>query len=117
MPELEATTEAEINAFLGSNGGVAVVDCYATYLFPYRRWCGPCKAIAPYVSQKTTAENVALVKIDVDKSPALSGLYQIEAMPTFLVIKGDAKNVIDKVVGGGQANVDKMVTKASQHKE
>ena len=29
MPELDATTEAEINEFLGKHG-VAVVDCYAT---------------------------------------------------------------------------------------
>ena len=113
MPELEATTEAEVNEFLKNNGGVAVVDCYATYFYPYSRWCGPCKHIAPYVSQKTTAENVPLIKIDVDKAQALSGLYNIEAMPTFLVIQGQASNVVDKIVGGGTQNVDKVVKKVS----
>lgn len=116
MPELEATTEAEVNEFLKNNGGVAVVDCYATYFYIYPRWCGPCKAIAPYVSQKTTAEGVPLVKVDVDKSQALSALYNIEAMPTFLVIQNTAGNVVDRVVGGGQGNVDKVVKKSLELK-
>lgn len=37
-------------------------------------------------------------------------------MPTFLVIKGSWDNVVDRVVGGGKANVDKVFTKAQQNK-
>lgn len=32
MPEIEATSQNEVQSFLDSNGGIAVVDCYATYL-------------------------------------------------------------------------------------
>ena len=30
MPEIEATSSAQVQQFLDANGGIAVVDCYAT---------------------------------------------------------------------------------------
>lgn len=109
MPEIEATTPAEIQQFLDKNGGIAVVDCYAT-------WCGPCKAIAPYVHQKSQNTGMGLVKVDVDKAPEVSSAYKIQAMPTFIVIKGQWNNVIQTVVGGGQGNVDKVFAHANSNK-
>ena len=109
MPEIEATTSAQVQSFLVSNGGVAVVDCYAT-------WCGPCKAIAPYVNQKCESTGIPLVKVDVEKSEELSKAYNIKAMPTFLVIKDQWNNIVETIVGGGQPNVDKAFTKALKSK-
>ena len=57
-----------------------------------------------------------LIKVDVDQSPELSSAYKIQAMPTFLVIKGQWNNVVETVVGGGQGNVDKVVAKAQSSK-
>lgn len=57
-----------------------------------------------------------LVKVDVDKSAELSSTYKIQAMPTFLVIKGKWDNVITSVVGGGQGNVNKVFDAAKSHK-
>ncbi len=104
-----AQTSQQVQEFLDKNGGVAVVDCFAT-------WCGPCKAISPYVHQKNTQTGIPLITVDVDQSEELSTAYKIQAMPTFLVIKGQWNNVVQTVVGGGQPNVDKVYNFAAQQK-
>lgn len=60
-----------------------VVDFHA-------EWCGPCKAMAPALDA-VAAEmkgKVKVVKVDVDKNPAITTKYGIRAMPTLLVFKG-----------------------------
>ena len=47
-----------------------------------------------------------MLKIEVDEHPELSKTYDIKAMPTFLVVKGKWNNVINKVMGASQQNVD-----------
>jgi thioredoxin 1 len=91
MAHIEATTLQQVSSFLQSNGGVAVVDCHAT-------WCGPCKAIAPYVHQKNTQTGIPLIKVDVDQSPELSQFFGIKCMPTFIVVKltGNTVNIVHK---------------------
>lgn len=54
-----AVTSEQVQNFLDANGGIAVVDCFAT-------WCGPCKAIAPYVHDKNASTNIPLITVDVD---------------------------------------------------
>ena len=108
MAELEAANAGAIETFLKQHG-IAVVDCYAD-------WCGPCKHIAPYVHQKSKQTGIALVKVNVDTAPELASTYKIQAMPTFLVIKGTHNNVIGNIVGGGQGNVDKIFDLAIKNK-
>ena len=48
------------------------------------------------------------MKVDVDQCPDLSAAYKISAMPTLMVVKGQWNNVVQTIVGGGQANVDKI---------
>ena len=86
-----------------------------TYLSLFS-WCGPCKAIAPYVHTKSGQDGISVVKVDVDQAPELSQAYKVQAMPTFLVIKGTWDNVILNVVGGGNANVDKVFAHAVSNK-
>ena len=109
MAHIDATTKEQVQNFLNANGGIAVIDCHAT-------WCGPCKHIAPYVMKKNQETGIALIKVDVDQAPDLSATYKIQAMPTFLVVKGQWDNVILNVVGGGQGNVDKAYNHAQSHK-
>jgi thioredoxin 2 len=60
-----------------------LVDFWAT-------WCGPCRMVSPALEQLATerAGVIKLVKVDVDGAPALGQRFQIQAVPTLLVLRG-----------------------------
>jgi thioredoxin 1 len=52
-------------------------------------WCGPCKMQAP-ILQEVSAEingRVRIVKIDVDRNPAVANQYQVSGVPTLILFK------------------------------
>ena len=54
----------------------------------YADWCSPCRTQARVLQRfAATAENVKVVKVDVDESTKLSLRYDIESIPTLLVVK------------------------------
>lgn len=62
-------------------------------------WCQPCKAIAPDVEAfaRESAGKAKVVKIDIDKSPAIAQQLRIQSVPTFMVIAEG--RIQDAVVG------------------
>jgi len=60
-----------------------LVDFWAT-------WCGPCRMVSPALEQLATerAGVIKLVKVDVDRATALGQRFQIQAVPTLLVLRG-----------------------------
>ena len=77
-----AVTDASFEDEVLKSREPVVVDFHA-------EWCGPCKAMAPALEQlaKELSGKVKVVKVDVDKNPAVTGKYGIRAMPTLLVFK------------------------------
>lgn len=59
-----------------------LVDFHAT-------WCGPCKSLAPILDQLKSKKGEALriLKIDVDKNPAIADQLGIRGVPTLIYYK------------------------------
>ena len=55
----------------------------------YADWCAPCRAQAPILKQvkDQLGEGVKIVKVDVDKNPALATKYQIRSIPALLIFR------------------------------
>ena len=65
----------------------------------YTEWCGPCRAISPFIEQMVKDyEGKALIfKVDAEKSPNVAEKYGIISVPTFLFIKNG--DLVDKQTG------------------
>jgi len=89
MEILKVTSENYKEEVLDSDIPV-LVDFYAN-------WCGPCKMMLPVIEEiaNEKADNVKVVKVDVDQSQDLAIEYGIMTIPTMIVIKeGEVKNTL-----------------------
>ena len=57
----------------------------------WAEWCAPCRAMIPIVDQFAEAHEgtVAVARVDIDANPDLMVGYQVTAVPTFVVVRGD----------------------------
>jgi len=88
--EVKITTE---NFESYKNGDLPlVVDLWAT-------WCGPCKMVAPIISELAADYDGKIVvgKCDVEENDELAAQFGVRTIPTILFFKNG--KVVDKFVG------------------
>ena len=85
MATKDCKSLSELVAFCQGQSAT-VVDFYAI-------WCGPCKAIAPYLKQACQLNGVALATVNVDVARDAANQYKIKSMPTFFVLDKAGKPI------------------------
>ena len=67
-------------------------------------WCGPCRAIAPYVEAlaEQYADKLVVGKMDIDDNQMTPTKYEVRSIPTLLIFHRG--KVIGQKVGGAPKN-------------
>ena len=62
--------------------GIILVDFYAD-------WCGPCRMLAPVLSQvaQEVKGKASVAKLDIDQAQKVTGDLQISSVPTLVLFK------------------------------
>ncbi|KAI0503790.1 hypothetical protein KFK09_014733 [Dendrobium nobile] len=78
-----------------------VIDFSAT-------WCGPCRFIEPtFKALAAKFTEASFVKIDVDELSEVSQQWRVQAMPTFVLVKGGKE--VARIVGAKESELQGKV--------
>lgn len=82
LPWITAAGDRDFDAVAGSAAVPVLVDLWA-------EWCGPCRMVSPALEElaRSMAGSLKLVKVDVDRAQAVSRRFQVQAIPTLLLMK------------------------------
>jgi thioredoxin 1 len=76
-------------------------------------WCGPCLMIAPILQEIAAeyADQITIVKLDVDANPATPGKFGVMGIPTLILFKnGEA---VERITGYMPKN--RLLAKLTPH--
>ena len=67
-------------------------------------WCGPCKMMKPILEElrQRMGDKIRILKIDIDRSPVVSDAFDIQSVPTLMLIQ--KRNILWRQSGVMQAN-------------
>jgi thioredoxin 1 len=84
-------TDANFDSTIRANR-IVVVDCWA-------EWCYPCRMIAPIVDELANEYSsvATFSKLNVDENPSTAMRYDIQSIPTLLIIKSGVE--VDRIIG------------------
>ncbi|MDD4574437.1 MAG: thioredoxin [Sphaerochaeta sp.] len=68
-------------------------------------WCGPCKMIAPAISQlaEKYAGKLLVAKVNVDEVVSVASKFNVNSIPTLMVFKDG--EVVDQRIGAASLSV------------
>ncbi|MFX0593009.1 thioredoxin [Melissospora conviva] len=82
MGAIKAVTDASFAADVLKSDKPVLVDFWA-------EWCAPCRKIAPLLEEIAgeMADQVSIVKLNIDENPEVARNYRIMSVPTLTMFK------------------------------
>ena len=92
MGAIKTVTDETFDADVLQNPKPVIVEYWA-------EWCGPCRMVSPVLEEIASehADQIDVVKLNIDENPRTAQRYQILAVPTLNVFSGG--EVVKHVLG------------------
>ena len=70
----------------------------------FAEWCGPCKLMKPILTElrQRMGDKIRILKVDVDRSPVVSSAFEIQSVPTLMLIQN--RDILWRQAGVVQAS-------------
>jgi thioredoxin 1 len=74
---------------MASNFSEMIQSDQLTLVDFFAEWCGPCKMMKPILTELKAklGEKVKIIKVDVDKNPQVSQVFEIQGVPTLILFQ------------------------------
>jgi thioredoxin 2 len=81
LPWIADADDSSFSEIADKSPRTVLVDLWAA-------WCGPCRMVSPALQRLAIemADQLKLVKVDIDRSPDLAQRFQVQAVPTLLLM-------------------------------